>query len=125
MDYVILLDLFCIFLIIGIPIFLQRTAYQTIHENKFKLIKLKKIGFLFRGMQGQSATSHGVIWPMLVVQIQGYILGIIALIFMICVLEFKFVDITLVSLIIIATLIIHCFICVVVTEIAGFIGKKR
>lgn len=125
MDYVILLDLFCIFLIIGIPIFLQRTAYQTIHENKFKLIKLKKIGFLFKGMQGQSATSHGVIWPMLMVQIQGYILGIIALIFMICVLEFKFVDITLVSLIIIATLIIHCFICVVVTEIAGFIGKKR
>ena len=93
MDYVILLDLFCIFLIIGIPIFLQRTSYQTIHENKFKLIKLKKIGFLFKGMQGQSATSPGVIWPMLVVQIQGYILGIIALIFMICVLEFKFVDI--------------------------------
>ena len=125
MDYVILLDLFCIFLIIATPIFMQRTAYQTIHENKFKLIKLKKIGFLFKGMQGQSATSHGVIWPMLVVQIQGYILGIIALIFMVCVLEFEFVDITLVSLIIIATLIIHCFICVVVTEIAGFIGKKR
>ncbi len=63
-------------LIVAIPIFMQRTTYQGIDERKFKKYKLKKLGFLFKGMQGESASTYGVILPMLIIQVQGYVVGI-------------------------------------------------
>ena len=69
-------EIFFISITIALPIFSQRTAYQSIDEDYFKKYKIKKFGFLFKGMQGQYACSHGVILPMLIIQIQGYVLGL-------------------------------------------------
>lgn len=110
-------------LIIGIPIFMQRTSYQSIDEDKFKLYKIKKIGFLFKGMQGESARTHGVILPMLIIQIQGYVLGICSFCFLIFDEIYQFsIDALLV---IIITLFIHDVVCVLTTIITGFISKRR
>lgn len=110
-------------LIIAIPIFMQRTTYQSIDENKFKLYKIKNIGFLFKGMQGESARTHGVILPMLIIQIQGYVLGICSFCFLIFDEIYQFsIDALLVVII---TLFIHEFVCVLTAIITGFISKRK
>ncbi len=117
-------SLFFSFLIIAIPIFSQRTSYQSIDENKFKLYKIKKFGFLFKGMQGQSASNHGVIMPMLIIQIQGYILGLLSFV-LIVIKEALLLSMDDVFLIIIITLFIHTFVVVMTTVITGFVGNRR
>ena len=110
-------------LIVVIPIFMQRTTYQSIDERKFKIYKLKKIGFLFKGMQGKSSSSHGIILPMLIIQIQGYIVGILS--FSLVVINEiiqLFKDSVLMVIII---LFIHVFVVILLTMITGFISKKR
>ena len=111
-------------LIIAIPIFSQRTSYQSIDEKKFKLYKIKKFGFLFKGMQGQSASNHGVIMPMLIIQIQGYILGLLSFV-LIVIKEAFLLSMDDVFLIIIITLFIHTFVVVMTTAITGFVGNRR
>lgn len=73
-------ELFVIFCIIALPIFIQGATHRSIDEEKFKLYKIKRLGFLFKGIQGESASTYGVILPMLIIQIQGYILGLISII---------------------------------------------
>ena len=118
-------SLFFSFIIIAIPIFLQRTSYQSIDENKFKLYKIKMVGFLFKGMQGQSASTHGIILPMLIIQIQGYILGLLSFatiaineVFLLSIDEVLFLIITI-------ELFIHTFVVIMITVIAGFVGNRR
>jgi hypothetical protein len=117
-------SIFFSFLIIAIPIFSQRTSYQSIDEKKFKLYKIKKFGFLFKGMQGQSASNHGVIMPMLIIQIQGYILGLLSFV-LIVIKEAFLLSMDDVFLIIIITLFIHTFVVVMTTAITGFVGNRR
>ena len=117
-------SLFFSFLIIAIPIFSQRTSYQSIDENKFKQYKIKKFGFLFKGMQGQSASKHGVIIPMLIIQIQGYILGLLSFV-LIVIREVLLLSMENVFLIIVITLFIHTFVVIITTVIAGFVGSRR
>ena len=74
-----ILNIFFCFLIVVIPIFVQRTSDQSIDQTKFKKYKIKRLGFLFKGMQGESASTYGVILPMLIIQIQGYVVGIMTL----------------------------------------------
>lgn len=116
-----LFGLFCAFLIVAIPIFMQRTTYQNIDERKFRLYKIKKIGFLFKGMQGESASTHGVILPMLIIQIQGYVLGIPSFLLAAVsdILDFDAI------LVVIITLLAHTFIVIIITIIAEFVSKKR
>ena len=85
-------EIFFISTTIALPIFSQRTAYQSIDEDYFKKYKIKKFGFLFKGMQGQDACSHGVILPMLIIQIQGYVLGLAQLIFILISKSISFSD---------------------------------
>lgn len=123
MKYSFLYNSFFCFIIIGTPIFMQQTAYQSIDENKFKKYKIKKFGFLFKGMQGQSASTHGVILPMLIIQIQGYIIGIITFIFAIIneIVKFTYILEGIVAII----AIIHIFIIVLIETITGIVSKKR
>ena len=71
---------------------MQRTSYQSIDETKFKKYKIKRLGFLFKVMQGEYDTTSGVILPMLIIQLQGYIVGIMTLILVIINEFTKFVD---------------------------------
>ena len=109
--------------IVAIPIFMQQTAYQGIDESKFIKYKIKRFGFLFRGMQGQSASTHGVILPMLVIQIQGYVVGLVTLIFVIINESIHIVnDSVLVTVIV---LFIHAIVAIAITVITGLISKRR
>lgn len=45
-------------------------------DNYFKLIKIKKLSFLFFGLHGASSKKHGIIRACLVLQIIGYVLSI-------------------------------------------------
>lgn len=123
MKYSFLINSFFCFIIVGTPIFMQQTAYQSIDENKFKKYKIKKFGFLFKGMQGKSASTHGVILPMLIIQIQGYIIGIITFIFVIINKIVKFIYEP--GVIVVIVLSIHTFISLLITTITGIVSKKR
>ncbi len=118
----ILAGLFFTFIIVALPIFMQRTAHQSIDEKKYKLYKIKHLGFLFKGMQGESASNYGVIMPMLIIQMQGYVLGVIALGLIIYGEIFNFL--IYIVIIIIMTLI-HELVSIAVTVITGYIGNKR
>ena len=63
-----------------IPVFLQLTAYQGINDNYFKRIKIRRFKFLFKAIGWQSVAKRGVIIPMLVIQMSGYILAFISMI---------------------------------------------
>lgn len=123
MKYSFLINSYFCFLIVVIPIFIQLSAYQSIDENKFKKYKIKKFGFLFKGMQGKSASTHGVILPMLIIQIQGYIIGIITFIFVIINKIVKFIYEP--GVIVVIVLSIHTFISLLITTITGIVSKKR
>ena len=102
---------------------MQRTSDQIIDESKFKKYKIKRLGFLFKGMQGESASTNGVILPMLAIQIQGYFLGIITLIFVIVNEFIKFVEEP--NGIVIIILFAHVLISIMITVITGILSKKR
>ena len=118
-----ILNIFFCFLIIAIPIFMQRTSYQSIDEIKFKKYKIKKLGFLFKGMQGESASTYGVILPMLIIQIQGYVLGILTLTFVIINEFVKIIDEPIGIVIIV--LFVSTLLSIIITIITGIISKKR
>ena len=118
-----ILNIFFCFLIIAIPIFMQRTSYQSIEESKFKKYKIKKLGFLFKGMQGESASTYGVILPMLIIQIQGYVLGILTLTFVIINEFVKIIDKPIGIVIIV--LFVSTLLSIIITIITGIISKKR
>ena len=118
-----IVNIFFCFLIIAIPIFMQRTSYQSIDERKFKKYKIKKLVFLFKGMQGESASTYGVILPMLITQIQGYVLGILTLTFVIINEFVKIIDEPIGIVIIV--LFVSTLLSIIITIITGIISKKR
>ena len=118
-----ILNIFFCFLIVVIPIFMQRTSDQSIDQTKFKKYKIKRLGFLFKGMQGESASTYGVILPMLIIQIQGYVVGIMSLTLVIINEFTKLVD-ELIGIVIIV-LITHVLISIIITIITGMISRKR
>lgn len=123
MDKFLLPNVFFWFLIVAIPIFMQKTADQSIDENKFKKYKVKNLGFLFKGMQGESAKTSGVILPMLAIQIQGYVVGISTFLFILINDVLNFLEESIGVVIII--LFIHVFISILITIITGIVSKKR
>ncbi len=118
-----ILNIFFCFLIVVIPIFMQRTSDQSIDQTKFKKYKIKRLGFLFKGMQGESASTYGVILPMLIIQIQGYVVGIMTLTLVIINEFIKLVD-ELIGIVIIV-LITHVLISIIITIITGMISRKK
>ena len=84
---------------------------------------MKKFGFLFKSIQGESASTNGVILPMLIIQIQGYIVGILTFSFVVINEIFHFLEESIGVVIIV--LFIHLFIAILTTVITGFVSKKR
>lgn len=73
---------FCIPLMFIIPRFSQWNRYD-INPEHFKKIKVQKLHFLFSGLGGKDCIYHsvkkyGVILPMFIYQISGYLCAIIA-----------------------------------------------
>ena len=84
-----------------IAVIFQLKTHLVITECCFKLYKVKYIGFLFRAFQGKSPSTHGLIFPMLYIQAQGYIIGILNICFALInsyfyLVDYKFVFTTLV-----------------------------
>ncbi len=113
----------CVGLIILIPLFIQINTYQSIDESKFKKHKIRKFSFLFRGMQGESVCNHGIILPMLIIQIQGYLLGILSIVLLVLGEIMYFFSESVFIVIII--LLIHTIIVVTISAITGFASKRR
>ena len=57
------------------PVIQQGKVY--IDDTPFRLIKIKKLSFLFWGVGRQSSSKHGVILSMFCVQIMGYVLALL------------------------------------------------
>lgn len=112
-----------ILIIILFPILSQIRAHQSVDEEKFKHYKLKTFDFLFKGMQGKSVEKYGIIMPMLIVQLQGYIVGILTLCFIIICESSKIIEnyFSIVAII----FIVHVITVIFITLIAGQLAKKR
>ena len=74
-------------------------------------------------MQGESSSSHGIILPMLIIQIQGYIVGILSFSLVVINEIIQLFNDSVLMVIII--LFIHVFVVILLTVITGFISKKR
>jgi len=71
----------------------------------------------------QSASSHGIIMPMLIIQIQGYIVGSVLFAFVVINDIFLFSKYSVpVSMI---TFCIHAFVVFLISVITGFVSYKR
>jgi len=112
-----------VLMIILFPILSQIRAHQSIEEEKFKHYKIKTFDFLFKGMQGKSVEKYGIIMPMLIVQLQGYIVGILTLCFIIICESSKIIEnyLSIVAII----FIVHTITVILITQIAGQLAKKR
>lgn len=109
------------------PVFLQLTAYQGINDNYFKRIKIRRFKFLFKAIDWQSAAKRGVIIPMLVVQISGYILALISIILTIILVFAINVDNRLQITVIVngAILGIEIIAAIVTVIITSIVSRKR
>lgn len=109
------------------PVFLQLTAYQGINDNYFKRIKIRRFKFLFKAINWQSAVKRGVIIPMLVVQISGYILALISIILTIILVFAINVDNRLQITVIVngAILGIEIIAAIVTYIVTGIVSRKR
>lgn len=114
--------LFIMACVVAFPILGQIKMHQSINEKGLKLVKIKRLGFLFRGMQGESPSTHGVVIPMLYIQIQGYVLGFLILIFGM----FSSFELNPTTVfILISVFIIHIIVVISISMIAGYISERR
>ena len=115
--------LIIILVIILFPILSQIRGHQSIEEEKFKHYKIKTFDFLFKGMQGKSVEKYGIIMPMLIVQLQGYIVGILTLCFIIICESSKIIEnyFSIVAII----FMVHTITVILIIQIAGQLAKKR
>ena len=115
--------LIIVLIIILFPILSQIRGHQSIEEEKFKHYKIKTFDFLFKGMQGKSVEKYGIIMPMLIVQLQGYIVGILTLCFIIICESSKIIEnyLSIVAII----FIVHTITVILIIQIAGQLAKKR
>ena len=74
-------------------------------------------------MQGKPVEKYGIIMPMLIVQLQGYIVGILTLFFIIICETVKIMEnyFTIVAII----FVVHAITVILITQIAGEFAKKR
>lgn len=78
MTLIILRTIFFIAAILAIPRMAQLNC--GINDGYFKLIKIKRLSWLFNGVSGASSKKNGVIYSFLILQILGYAFGLISII---------------------------------------------
>ena len=60
-----------------LPLTEQWNLHDIINDKVFRKVKIKgRFGFLFQAIGGQSVSRHGVVKPLLFLQVKGYILSI-------------------------------------------------
>ena len=74
-------------------------------------------------MQGKSVEKYGIIMPMLIVQLQGYIVGILTLCFIIICETNKIIEnyFQIVAI----TFMVHAITVILITQIVGKFAKKK
>ena len=116
--------IFPIFILIT-PLTITFRAHYAIDEYKFKLYKVKYFWFLFTGMRFKSARTHGLILPMLIMQIQGYLFGVASLLIIwLHEAYYIFEESTVVASVIIICFA-HEFIITIVMNVTAFVSQKR
>jgi len=120
---IIILCILCIFVAFVLPIYSQNINYQSIDDTLFKKIKISRFKFMFRAIQKESVSEHGIVKSLLYVQIQGYLVSFGLLIYFIYRLILK--DFYLLDLTIFIITISHIISIIIITLITGLISNKR
>lgn len=103
----------------------QIRAHESIREKCFKLYKVKYFGFLFKAFQNESPSTHGLILPMLYVQVQGYVIGISNAIFALINYEYFLVDYSVVFGTIACSALFQFISTGIILMITEVVSKKR
>lgn len=117
----------CSCLMFIIPPASQIRASVRINPEKFKKVKIKRFSFMFRGIGGRSSIygdvkKYGIIVPMFVIHIIGYVLCVFSIIIT-CVLYFGFkVLIRNIALVVFGTLVFEIIICIITIIVCEHIG---
>lgn len=61
-----------------IPYVGQWNHSDTINDKMFKLIKIKRLAFLFCGISRESASKHGMIKGLFAIQVTGYVFALLS-----------------------------------------------
>ncbi len=98
-----------------------------INDSYFKRIKIKRLGFLFCGVNRESASKHGLIKSLFIIQLIGYILMILsAILVFILLFAVKVEDNMRLTLIVLSSILgAELIALVAVMAITSAISKKR
>lgn len=108
-----------------IPYLAQWKLYDTVNDKMFKLIKVKKLAFLFCGVSGESVSKHGMIKGLFAIQVTGYVFALLSTVAAIILpLVFK-VDLRTTMFILFIALGVLVVALVIVIIITGIISKRR
>ena len=95
-----------------------------INIKNFKIKRIKRLSFLFRGLYGADVKKDGVIYPMYIFHIIGYVIAI-ALVITPVILYFT-TDLGLNIMMVDAFVFLgFCFVYFIVADIFGIISKKK
>lgn len=108
-----------------LPVFAQGNC--GINDAYFKRIKVKRLGFLFRGVDWESASKRGLIKSLFIIQIIGYILMLLSTILVFILLFAVNVEdnIKLTIIVISSILVAEVIAVIVVIVITGAVAKRR
>lgn len=100
-----------------------------VNPEIFKKVKIKKFSWLFTGFNGKDTIysdkkKYGVILPMFIMHILGYILSLISLILLV-VLASIGINMDLITYIIFGTLLFHLVVYDIVLGVCSIISKKH
>ena len=76
MDAPIVKLLLIVVVILAISLWGTYRSYDTVDDDKFKRVKIKKFKFLFMAIGHKDVEKHGVILPFFIFQVASYILAI-------------------------------------------------
>ena len=119
---IICIILFIIFMAI-IPYFSQFNLVE-INDKNFKLIKIKRLSFLFRAIGGESVKKQGIILSLLFIQILGDVFSIISAILFPILVAFR-VELNLIFIVISINFGVICLITVIIELITMMISRHR
>lgn len=112
-----------------IPLVSQVRAAASIIPHNFKKIKIKRFSFLFKGIGGKdsiygSVKDYGIILPMFILQILGYILCILSIIIVVLCIAFH-VLLYKIVMIILSILIFESITCCLIIIFCEIKGKRN
>ena len=123
MTLIILRAIVFITAIIAIPRMAQINC--GINDDYFRLVKIRRLSWLFNGVSGVSSKKHGVIYSFLILQILGYAFGLISTIVSIVWISLLREQSTYLLVYFGIVLAVECLVVIVVTEATRRVYFKR